>query len=100
MFTCLIHIGDTSTKSVSVVDLGQKVEYEHINGLVQCSASSEMTFQKNFDNEMLKALFVFSIPKWLVELYTDPVKLDNNQRLMMTYISHLPLKFEKGIEEE
>ena len=49
---------------------------------------------------MLKALFVFSIPKWLVELYTDPVNLGFNQRLMMNYINHLPLQFEKGIEEE
>ena len=46
MFTCLIHIGATSSKSVSVVDIGQKVEYEHENGLVQCSASSEINFQK------------------------------------------------------
>ena len=57
MLTYLIHIGANSPKSVSVVDLGQKVEYEHKNGLVQCSVSSEITFQKNFDNEMLKALF-------------------------------------------
>ena len=35
MLTWLIHIGATSTKSVSVVDLGQKVEYEHENGLMQ-----------------------------------------------------------------
>ena len=38
MLTCLIHIGATSTKSVSVVDLGQKAEYEQENGLMQCFA--------------------------------------------------------------
>ena len=59
-----------------------------------------MTFQKNFESEMLKALFVFSIPKWLVNLYTDPLKLVFKQQLMMNYIRQLSLQFEKGIEEE